>query len=106
MKVLVIISLLVAVTYAAVTTRSSIAGGVVDADVNSEGVQDAAKFAYQMISASINSVHALKIGKITKAQSQVVAGVKYYLTMEVEETDCAKTVTDMSGCKVVVSFCH
>ena len=57
-----------------------------------------------MISASLNTAHALKMGKVVKAQSQVVAGVKYYLTIEIEETDCAKTVTDLSNCKVVVSF--
>lgn len=84
-------------------TTKTLPGGLIDADPNSPAVKQAVDFAYAKISASLNTAHALQLGKVVKAQSQVVSGVKYYLTIEVNETDCSKSVTDLSHCKVAVS---
>ncbi|CAL4075557.1 unnamed protein product [Meganyctiphanes norvegica] len=41
--------------------------------------------------------------KLIKAQTQVVAGIKYYLTLEIAETTCSKLVT---GVDVNRTFCN
>lgn len=48
---------------------------------------------------SINSPFVHRIGKVDEAYSQVVSGVKYYVTFELNETTCKKSETkDVSAC--------
>ncbi|XP_058016192.1 cystatin-like [Ahaetulla prasina] len=67
-------------------------GGLSPRSVSDSDVQKAAAFAveeYNAVSANGNYFKALRV---VDAQSQVVAGVKYYLTMELVKTDCEKTL--------------
>jgi hypothetical protein len=101
MKILLALSLFVLIN---AQTTPPMPGGRVDIDPNTPVVVEAAHFAYVLISNGIDSVFAHKMGKVIKAQSQVVAGVKYYLTLEVSETNCKKEVTNTDNCAVTVSL--
>ncbi len=101
MKIILALSLFVLIN---AETTPPLPGGRVDVDPKTPAVAEAAHFAYILISNGINSVFAHKMGKVIKAQSQVVAGVKYYLTLEVSETDCKKDVTTTDNCAVTVSL--
>ena len=86
------------------TPDSDSVGDVKDVDPNQPEVKEAISFAFNVIHGSIDSTHAIAMGKVLKAQSQVVSGEKFYITLEVNETDCAKHVTDLKPCKVIVSI--
>ncbi|CAG2173536.1 unnamed protein product [Oppiella nova] len=74
------------------------AGAVKDVDPNKPEVQEAIKFVFNIIHASIDSAHAITMGK-----SQMVSGKKYYITLEVNETDCDKSDINSEPCKVIRS---
>jgi hypothetical protein len=101
MKILLALSLFVLIN---AQSTPLMPGGRVDIDPNTPAVAEAARFAYVLISNGINSVFTHKMGKVIKAQSQVVAGVKYYLTLEVAETNCKKDATNTDNCEVTVSL--
>jgi hypothetical protein len=86
------------------TPDSDSVGDVKDVDPNQPEVKEAISFAFNVIHDSIDSTHAITMGKVLKTQSQVVSGEKFYITLEVNETDCAKHVTDLKPCKVIVSI--
>ena len=84
------------------TTKEPI-GGKKDADINDKTVQEMVAFAFELIGTESNSPHAYKMGKVLKAQTQVVNGIDYYLTFEMSETDCVKVTTDLTNCTVIVN---
>ncbi|KAM6435327.1 cystatin-like [Liasis olivaceus] len=70
-----------------------IPGGLSPASPTDDGVQKAAAFAVEQYNArSTDNTNYFKELRIVKAQTQVVAGMKYYLTVEVVKTACRKTV--------------
>ncbi|XP_050612783.1 cystatin-M [Macaca thibetana thibetana] len=54
-------------------------------------VQKAAQAAVASYNMGSNSLYYFRDTHIIKAQSQLVAGIKYFLTMEMGSTDCRKT---------------
>lgn len=97
MKILLVFALIACVA------EAQLAGGLIDVDPQREDVLAAANFAYTLGVNSINSAYTHRLVKVVKAQSQVVAGTKYYLTLEIGETDCFQhNQIDETSCKVTV----
>ncbi|KAM4599608.1 cystatin-C-like [Fundulus diaphanus] len=65
-------------------------GGLSDIDVNNEGVQNALNFAVVQHNRKDNGVYLIQVAEVVKAQVQVVAGLKYVLTVKLEKTSCRK----------------
>ncbi|XP_070806791.1 LOW QUALITY PROTEIN: cystatin-like [Pituophis catenifer annectens] len=70
---------------------ATIPGGLSPKSVSDPGVQEAAAFAVEEYNALSANGHYFKGLRVVDAQSQVVAGAKYYLTMELGKTNCEKT---------------
>uniref|UniRef100_A0A914LU76 Cystatin domain-containing protein n=1 Tax=Meloidogyne incognita TaxID=6306 RepID=A0A914LU76_MELIC len=66
-------------------------GGKVPQDVNREDIKELATKGLAKINHQSNSAHHFGLAKIEKAESQVVSGVLYTLTLRVGKTDCLKT---------------
>ncbi|XP_049786847.1 T-kininogen 2 isoform X2 [Schistocerca cancellata] len=70
--------------------REALVGGLVDADVNEEGVKNAVDFALTEIDKTSNSAYKQVLVQILSAQKQVVAGTLYHLQFEVGDSNCDK----------------
>ncbi|KAG8146659.1 hypothetical protein E2320_013781 [Naja naja] len=71
-------------------SATMIPGGLSPRSVSDPDVQKAAAFAVQEYNARSANAHYYKELRVVEAQSQVVAGEKYYLMMELVKTKCAK----------------
>ncbi|XP_020020337.1 cystatin-M [Castor canadensis] len=78
-----------------------------DLSPNDPQVQKAAQMAVANYNMGSNSLYYYRDTHIVKAQSQMVAGVKYYLTVDMESTACRKTRVsgDGSGDGVDLTTC-
>ncbi|KAM4772292.1 cystatin-like isoform 1-T2 [Rhinophrynus dorsalis] len=77
-------------------------GGWKDADPNSPEVQKAASFAVKKYNQMSNDVHVFVSKSIVSAQTQVVAGIKFRLNMEIGRTQCRKNGGDnMENCDLI-----
>uniref|UniRef100_A0A1A7YFG8 Cystatin domain-containing protein n=1 Tax=Iconisemion striatum TaxID=60296 RepID=A0A1A7YFG8_9TELE len=72
----------------------SFVGGPRDIDVNDEGVQNALNYAVAQYNRGSNDVYLHGVAKVIKAQSQLVAGMKYIITVEMARTSCRKSNAD------------
>ncbi|XP_064602500.1 cathepsin L-like [Liolophura sinensis] len=63
-----------------------VVGGKMDADVNRKDVKEIADFATSFLSMEKNS--AISLVKVVKAQTQVVAGVNYFITIQIQPAGC------------------
>ncbi|XP_036991237.2 cystatin-M [Artibeus jamaicensis] len=70
--------------------REGFVGGLRDLEPNDPQVQKAAQAAVASYNMGSNSLYYFRDTRILKAQSQLVAGVKYYLTVEMGSTACQK----------------
>ncbi|XP_037374155.1 cystatin-M isoform X1 [Talpa occidentalis] len=66
-------------------------GGLQDLLPSDPQVQKAAQAAVASYNMGSNSLYYFRDTNIIKAQSQLVAGIKYYLTLEMGSTACRKT---------------
>ena len=69
-------------------------GGRQKIDVNNSFLLDAVAAVKPQMLNSINSKYIHRMGKITEAYSQVVSGLKFYVTLEIGQTNCLKTVNN------------
>ncbi|XP_053134096.1 cystatin-like [Hemicordylus capensis] len=97
--------LLVFLLLPALTAQAGMPGGLQEQPVSDPEVQKAAQFALAAYNQRSNSLYYSRALRVVKAQSQVVAGIKYYLTVEVVNTTCAKnrgggrlTAVDIERC--------
>ncbi|XP_048216121.1 cystatin-M [Perognathus longimembris pacificus] len=60
-------------------------------------VQKAAQMAVATYNMDSNSISYYRNTNIVRAQTQMVAGIKYYLTMDMESTECRKNMVYSSG---------
>ncbi|XP_026542278.1 cystatin-like [Notechis scutatus] len=75
--------------------------------VTTEEVKKAAAFAVEQFNERSNNANYFKELRIVKAQSQVVAGMKYYLTVEMGKTVCGKSsgslpFSDIQRCELLL----
>uniref|UniRef100_A0A8V5FU02 Egg-white cystatin n=1 Tax=Melopsittacus undulatus TaxID=13146 RepID=A0A8V5FU02_MELUD len=73
-------------------------GSDIDNPDNDEGVQKALKFAMTEYNKASNDLYASRVVRIISAKSQIVSGVKYIMKVEVGQTTCPKTATDLQSC--------
>ncbi|XP_041035857.1 cystatin-like [Carcharodon carcharias] len=70
----------------------SIPGGISPADMNSEEVQKAARYAVDHFNRGSNDIYLSKMRRLISAKQQVVAGMMYRLKMELGTTTCRKSM--------------
>ncbi|KAM8775088.1 cystatin-C-like [Rhynchonycteris naso] len=78
--------------------RPPMPGGLAEADVEEEGVQQALKFALSEYNKASNDAFHSRAMRVVRARKQVVAGLKYYLDVEVGRTTCTKSQTNLDKC--------
>ncbi|XP_048381063.1 cystatin-like [Stegostoma tigrinum] len=80
---------------------SAIPGGLEPADVNSEEVQEAARFALGVYNRGTNDIYLSKIVEVLSAESQLVQGMLYHVRMALRRTNCRKAAgqnVDLESC--------
>ncbi|KAL6042437.1 hypothetical protein STEG23_017331, partial [Scotinomys teguina] len=73
-------------------------GGLQEADVNEEGVQRALDFAISEYNKGSNDAYHSRAIQVVRARKQIVAGIKYYLEVEVGRTTCTKSQPNLTDC--------
>ncbi|XP_071375780.1 cystatin C (amyloid angiopathy and cerebral hemorrhage) [Centroberyx affinis] len=73
---------------------AAMVGGWTDANVNDEGVQNALKFAVVQHNKGSNDMYLSQVAQVIRAQKQVVAGMKYLITVQMGKTPCRKSGVD------------
>ncbi|XP_037829456.1 cystatin isoform X2 [Kryptolebias marmoratus] len=69
----------------------ALVGGKMDIDADDEGLQDALNLAVAEYNNNSNNLFYFKNMEVVKAQSQVVEGVLYFITVKMGKTTCIKT---------------
>ncbi|XP_016524032.1 cystatin-C-like isoform X1 [Poecilia formosa] len=70
--------------------EGSLVGGATDIDIHNDGVQNALNFAVVQHNRRNNDMFLRQAAEVVKAQVQVVAGLKYILTVKMVKTSCRK----------------
>ncbi|KAK7028035.1 hypothetical protein SK128_006390 [Halocaridina rubra] len=86
-----------------VPVRAPCLGCPQSAPLNDPTIMEISDFALKEFDRTSDEDELHMISRLIKAQTQVVAGVKYYLTVELAQTDCKKTLT---GIDVNRTFCN
>ncbi|XP_037349648.1 cystatin-C-like [Talpa occidentalis] len=73
-------------------------GGLMDADVNEEGVQRALNFAVSEYNKANNDAFHSRALNVLRARKQVVSGLNYYLDVEMGRTTCTKSQSNLESC--------
>ncbi|XP_024152582.1 cystatin-C [Oryzias melastigma] len=68
-------------------------GGVSDGDINDEGAKKALNFAVDQHNSRTNDMYLRQVAEVVKVQKQVVAGIKYIITVKMARTLCRKNGT-------------
>ncbi|XP_068581023.1 cystatin-C-like [Cebidichthys violaceus] len=74
----------------AVGSVTLMVGGLRDIDSNDEGARNALNYAVAEHNRGSNCMYLSQVAEVVKAQSQVVAGVKYVITVKMAKTPCRK----------------
>ncbi|XP_008281710.1 cystatin C (amyloid angiopathy and cerebral hemorrhage) [Stegastes partitus] len=69
-------------------------GGPSDVDVNDAGVQNALNFAVVQHNRGTNDLYLSQVAQVVKAERQVVAGMKYFITVRLAKSTCKKNSTN------------
>ncbi|KAM7408983.1 hypothetical protein PAMA_002614 [Pampus argenteus] len=85
----VLFSALAAVVTVA-SASEALLGGPRDVDVNDEGLRNALNFAVVQHNRGTNDAYLSQPAEVVKAQIQVVAGLKYVITVKMAKTSCRK----------------
>ncbi|XP_067400170.1 cystatin-POGU1-like [Emydura macquarii macquarii] len=80
-----------------------IVGGVQEVPISDPGVQAAVRFAVEAYNRASNSLRYCRAERVLRARSQVVAGMKYYLTVQLVTTQCQKNRAGLGN--VDISTC-
>ncbi|KAK5612294.1 hypothetical protein CRENBAI_016282 [Crenichthys baileyi] len=75
---------------ALLAVEGTMVGGRTDIEINNEGVQNALNFAVAQHNRGNNDVFLSQVAKVVKAQVQVVSGLKYFITVQMQKTSCRK----------------
>uniref|UniRef100_A0A8C8R9Z3 Egg-white cystatin n=1 Tax=Pelusios castaneus TaxID=367368 RepID=A0A8C8R9Z3_9SAUR len=67
-----------------------VVGGLQEVPFSDPGVQAAVRFAVEGYNRASNNLRYCRVEKMLRARSQVVAGIKYYLTVQLATTQCRK----------------
>uniref|UniRef100_A0A8C3WW79 Cystatin C n=1 Tax=Catagonus wagneri TaxID=51154 RepID=A0A8C3WW79_9CETA len=78
--------------------KNRLLGGLIDADVNEEGVQQALSFALSEYNKASNDVYHSRVLRVVRARKQVVSGMNYFLDVEIGRTTCTKSQPNLTNC--------
>ncbi|XP_072799733.1 cystatin-C-like [Vicugna pacos] len=78
--------------------RNRLVGGLMDAEVNEEGVQKALSFALSEYNKASNDAFHSRVMRVVRVRKQVVAGMNYFLEVEIGRTTCTKSQPDLANC--------
>ncbi|XP_004754149.1 cystatin-C [Mustela nigripes] len=78
--------------------KSPMVGGLLDADVNEEGVQQALNFALSEYNKASNDAYHSRAMRVVRVRKQVVAGLNYFLEVEIGRTRCTKSQPNLDSC--------
>lgn len=73
-------------------------GGLLEADVNEEGVRRAVDFAVSEYNKGSNDAYHSRAMKVVRARKQVVSGMNYFLDVEIGRTTCTKSQAYLADC--------
>ncbi|XP_003280894.1 cystatin-C [Nomascus leucogenys] len=73
-------------------------GGPMDASVEEEGVRRALDFAVSEYNRASNDMYHSRALQVVRARKQIVAGVNYFLDVELGRTTCTKTQPNLDNC--------
>ncbi|XP_028676379.1 cystatin-like [Erpetoichthys calabaricus] len=73
-------------------------GEIEEVSPTREDVQDAARYAVATYNTISSNDYDYKLLKVIAAKEQVVAGLKYFLKVEVGETQCKKGSSNVESC--------
>uniref|UniRef100_A0A8C8S714 Egg-white cystatin n=1 Tax=Pelusios castaneus TaxID=367368 RepID=A0A8C8S714_9SAUR len=73
-------------------------GAPMEAEANEEGVQRALRFAMSEYNKASNDKYRSRAAELVRARKQIVAGIKYYLTVKVGRTTCTKAESEDHEC--------
>lgn len=79
-------------------SKSPMVGAPLDADVNEEGVQQALNFALSEYNKASNDAYHSRAMRVVRARKQVVAGMNYFLDVEIGRTRCTKSQPSLDTC--------
>ncbi|XP_052039798.1 cystatin-C [Apodemus sylvaticus] len=85
-----------ALTWAATPRR--MLGAPEEADANEEGVQRALDFAVSEYNKGSNDAYHSRAIQVVRARKQLVAGVNYFLDVEMGRTTCTKSQPNLTDC--------
>ncbi|XP_053565274.1 cystatin [Bombina bombina] len=95
MAVKLCLCLSVALSFLYISVSSNILpGGPMNANPDDPSIQKASIFAVNEFNKNSKDDYLCKLIKVMSAQSQVVAGVRYILEVEIGRTQCTKDTTD------------
>ncbi|XP_008139370.1 cystatin-C-like [Eptesicus fuscus] len=78
--------------------RPRLVGGLAEADVNEEGVQQALNFALSEYNKASNDAYHSRAMRVVRARKQLVAGLNYFLDVEIGRTTCTKSQPNLANC--------
>ncbi|XP_076705008.1 cystatin-C-like [Callospermophilus lateralis] len=80
------------------STSQETLGGLEDADIHEEEVRQAIDYSVGVYNQENNDLYYSRVRRVVRARQQVVAGMNYYLDLEMGQTTCTKTQSDLSEC--------
>ncbi|KAM9059495.1 cystatin-C-like [Megaptera novaeangliae] len=78
--------------------KKGMVGGLMEADVNEKGVQEALSFAISEYNKQSNDAYQSRAVRVVRAFKQVVSGMNYFLDVEVGRTTCTKSQANLDNC--------
>ncbi|XP_005381032.1 PREDICTED: cystatin-C [Chinchilla lanigera] len=78
--------------------RPRLLGGLEEADVSEEGVQRALNFALSEYNKASNDRFHSRARQVLRARKQLVAGMNYFLEVEIGRTTCTKSQPNLADC--------
>ena len=78
--------------------KGRLLGGLMEADVNEEGVQEALSFAVSEFNKRSNDAYQSRVVRVVRARKQVVSGMNYFLDVELGRTTCTKSQANLDSC--------
>ncbi|XP_058419330.1 cystatin-C-like [Diceros bicornis minor] len=78
--------------------KRQLVGGLSEADVNEQGVQQALDFALSEYNKASNDAFHSRALRVVRARKQVVAGLNYFLDVEIGRTRCTKSQPNLASC--------
>uniref|UniRef100_A0A8C0ZSA4 Cystatin domain-containing protein n=1 Tax=Castor canadensis TaxID=51338 RepID=A0A8C0ZSA4_CASCN len=95
---LLLATLAIALAMSPVASSGSRVSRIEETNVNDKGVQQAMDFVLKFYNDKSDDLYASQVVRVIHAKRQIVAGILYYLKIELGRTTCTKSQSDLSDC--------